>query len=97
MIFISGYSPAMSSESSQQVYRLRATVSGRESIAPVEEGIVYRDAETGEELQPVARVLPLSPSESRLPRTPENLRVCRRCEQLTSRDLANCEFCGLPA
>ena len=88
----------MSSKSSQQVYRLRATVSGRESIAPVEEGVVYRDAETGEELEPVAQVLPLAAgSGSSLPRTPENLRVCRRCEQLTARDLATCEFCGLPA
>ncbi len=87
----------MSSESSQQVYRLRATVSGRESIAPVQEGVVYRDAETGEELEPVARVLPLASSGERLPRTPENLRVCRRCEQLTDRGLATCEFCGLPA
>jgi hypothetical protein len=87
----------MGSESSQQVYRLRAAVSGRESIVPVEEGVLYRDAETGEELVPVARVLPLSRSVSSLPRTPENLRVCRRCEQFTPRDLAVCEFCGLPA
>lgn len=87
----------MSSESSEQVYRLRAAASGRESVAPVHEGVVYRDAETGEELEPVAQVLPLSTSGSRLPRTPENLRVCRRCEQLTARDLAQCEFCGLPA
>ncbi len=87
----------MSSESSQQVYRLRAAVSGRESISTVEEGVVYRDAETGEELEPVAQVLPLDRSGSRLPRTPENLRVCRRCDQLTARDLAKCEFCGLPA
>jgi len=87
----------MSSESSQQVYRLRAPVSGRESIAPVQDGVVYRDAETGEELEPVAQVLPLSPSGSDLPRSPENLRVCRRCQQLTARDLAACEFCGLPA
>lgn len=87
----------MSSESSQQVFRLRAAASGRESVAPVSEGVVYRDAETGEELEPVAQVLPLAPSASRLPRTPENLRVCRRCSQLTARDLATCEFCGLPA
>lgn len=87
----------MSSERSQQIFRLRAAASGRESIAPVREGVLYRDAETGEELEPVAQVLPLSPSASRLPRTPENLRVCRRCDQLTGADLANCEFCSLPA
>jgi hypothetical protein len=87
----------MSPESSQQVFRLRAAASGRESVAPVTDGVVYRDAETGEELEPVAQVLPLAPSASRLPRTPENLRVCRRCSQLTARDLAACEFCGLSA
>jgi hypothetical protein len=87
----------MSPESSQQLFRLRAAVSGRESVAPVSEGVVYRDAETGEELEPVAQVLPLAPSASRLARTPENLRVCRRCGQFTARDLAECEFCGLPA
>jgi hypothetical protein len=57
--------------------------------------MIYRDSETGEELVPVAKVLPLAPSASALPRTPENLRICRRCEQLTSRDLAECQFCGL--
>lgn len=78
------------------IYRLRAAASGREAIAPVKEGVVYRDAETGEELEPVAAVLPTRERGSRLPRTPVNLRVCRRCEQLTPRDLATCEFCGLP-
>ena len=78
-------------------YRLRAAASGREAIAPVRDGVVYRDAETGEELEPVAIVLPQVEGGSTLPRTPVNLRVCRRCEQLTPRDLANCEFCGLPA
>jgi hypothetical protein len=79
-----------------QMYRLRAPVSGREGFAPAESDVVYRDAETGEELEPVAQVLPLGTSASRLPRTPVNLKVCRRCEQLTARDLATCEFCGLP-
>jgi hypothetical protein len=79
------------------IYRLRAAASGREAIAPVREGVVYRDAETGEELEPVAAVLPQGGARSALPRSPVNLRVCRRCEQLTPRDLATCEFCGLPA
>jgi len=84
------------STSNQQIYRLRAPASGREAFAPAEEGVVYRDAETGEALEPVAQVLPLAPSASRLARTPVNLTACRRCEQLTARDLAKCEFCGLP-
>ncbi|HMU26119.1 MAG TPA: hypothetical protein PKA56_11225 [Solirubrobacterales bacterium] len=85
------------SVSNEQIYRLRAAASGREAIAPVKDGVVYRDAETGEELEPVAAVLPNTGEGSSLPRTPVNLRVCRRCEQLTPRDLDTCEFCGLPA
>lgn len=81
----------------QQIFRLRAPASGREAIAPVREGVVYRDEETGEELEPVAAVLPdIRPGGSRLPRSPLNLRVCRRCGQLTPKDLGSCESCGLP-
>ena len=79
----------------EQLFRLRAPASGRESIADYHPDAVYRDEETGEELVPVAKVLPLAPSESSLPRSPMNLRICRRCEQLTARDLAECQFCGL--
>jgi len=83
--------------SEEQTYRLRAPASGREAIAPAKDGVVYRDKETGEELEPVAQVLPLGDATaSSLPRSPANLTVCRRCEQLTARDLAACEFCGLP-
>ena len=83
--------------SDQQIYRLRALASGREAIAPAKEGVVYRDEETGEELEPVAVVLPLADSSaSSLPRSPANLTSCRRCQQFTGRDLAACEFCGLP-
>ena len=85
------------SSDDQSVYRLRAPASGRESLGSVSEGVVYRDSETGEELEPVARLLTSGAPASRLPRTPVNLRICRRCEQLTARDLAECEFCGLPA
>ena len=87
----------MSPETNDQIFRLRAPASGRESIAPVSEGVVYRDSETGEELEPVARVLSSGAPGSQLPRTPVNLRICRRCEQLTARDVPACEFCGLPA
>src|SRR4051812_43520466 len=60
----------------RQVYRLRAPASGREALAPVEPGAVYVDRETGEEMRPVTRTLPLAPSESALLRAPENLRIC---------------------
>ncbi len=79
----------------KQTYRLRAAASGREAFVTVEPGGVYVDRETGEELQPVTRTLPLAPSSSRLLRSPENLRQCSRCEQLIGLDVSDCPYCGL--
>jgi hypothetical protein len=79
----------------RQMYRLRAPASGREAIAPVEPGAVYVDRETGEEMRPVTRTLPLAPSASALLRSPENLRICRRCDQLIGLDVSDCPYCGL--
>ena len=79
----------------KQLYRLRAPASGREAIAPAEPGQIYLDRETGEEMYPVAKVLPLAPSASSLPRSPENLRACRRCDQLIGLDVSDCPYCGL--
>ena len=78
-----------------QIYRLRAPASGREALAPARRGSVYVDRETGEEMEPVAKVLPLSPSASSLPREPANLRACRRCDQLIGLDVSDCPYCGL--
>ena len=79
----------------RQTYRLRAPASGREAMAPAELGAAYVDRETGEEMKPVTRTLPLAPSESALLRTPENLRICRRCDQLIGLDVSDCPYCGL--
>jgi hypothetical protein len=79
----------------KQLYRMRAPASGREALARAEQGAVYVDRETGEEMMPVSLVLPLAPSPSALPRTPENLRACRRCEQLIGIDVSDCPYCGL--
>jgi hypothetical protein len=79
----------------RHIYRLRAPASGREALAPVEPDGVYVDRETGEEMEPVTRVLPLAPSASSLLRTPENLRICRRCDQLIGLDVSDCPYCGL--
>jgi hypothetical protein len=79
----------------EQTYRLRAPASGREALAAAQSGHVYVDRETGEEMLPVARTLPLAPSDSALPRTPDNLRICRRCEQLIGLDVSDCPYCGL--
>ena len=79
----------------EQIYRLRAAASGREAIAAAEPGRVYVDRETGEELEPITRTLPLAPSSSALLRTPENLRECPRCNQLIGLDVSDCPYCGL--
>ena len=79
----------------KQTYRMRAPASGREALAKAEAGQVYVDRETGEEMVPAAMVLPLAPSSSALPRTPENLRACRRCDQLIGLDVSDCPYCGL--
>jgi hypothetical protein len=82
-------------QNQQQTYRLRARASGREKLAPAKPDAVYIDSETGEEMEPVTRVVPLAPSASALPRTIENLRICRRCAQLIGLDVSDCPYCGL--
>jgi hypothetical protein len=79
----------------RQLYRMRAPASGREALAYAEPGSVYVDRETGEEMVPVAMALPLAPSASGLLRTPDNLRACRRCDQLIGLDVSDCPYCGL--
>ena len=79
----------------KQTYRLRAPASGREAFAVVEGDGIYVDRESGEDMEPVTRTLPLAPSASALLRTPENLRICSRCDQLIGVDVADCPYCGL--
>jgi hypothetical protein len=79
----------------RQLYRMRSPASGREALSYAEPGTVYVDRETGEEMEPVAMVLPLAPSDSALLRSPENLRACRRCDQLIGLDVSDCPHCGL--
>jgi hypothetical protein len=78
-----------------QIYRLRAAGSGREAVAPATRDGVYIDRETGEEMEPVTRTLPLAPSDSALLRIPENLRACPRCDQLIGSDVSDCPYCAL--
>jgi hypothetical protein len=82
-------------QNARQTYRLRAPASGREALAEANADGVYVDRETGEEMEIVARTLPLAPSESALLRTPKNLRACRRCDQLIGLDVSDCPYCGL--
>jgi hypothetical protein len=78
-----------------ETYRMRAPASGREALVEADPDGVYVDRETGEEMVPVTRVLPLADSPSSLLRAPGNLRECRRCEQLIGIDLSDCPHCGL--
>jgi hypothetical protein len=69
----------------------------RECILVLEKNTVaaeLHDDETGEQLAPVGIVLPLSPSESRLPWSVENLRLCNHCGQMAQLDLNICPTCS---
>jgi len=77
-----------------QRYRMRIPSTGREIIREAEPGRVYVDRDSGEELEIVGRVLPLAPSQSRLPWAVEYLRFCSWCDQLAQRDLNDCPTCG---
>jgi hypothetical protein len=76
-----------------QRYRLRTPSTGREIFLEAEPGVVYRDRDTGEELEVVGKALPLAPSESRLPWAVEHLRFCPWCDQLAQKDLNDCPSC----
>lgn len=80
--------------SANQRYRLREPSSGRELVLEAEPGEIYVDRESGRELHVVGKMLPLAPSESRLPWAVETLRFCPWCDQLAQRDLNDCPTCG---
>ena len=83
----------------EQLYRLRSK-SDREVIRPVEPGATYVDRESGEQYEIVGKLLPLAPTESNLPWSVENLRLCGcSLEQLAPKDVPDCPTCGrrLPA
>jgi hypothetical protein len=75
-------------------YRLRTPSTGREIVIEADPARVYTDRETGEELEVVAVVVPLPPSQSQLPWAVETLRFCNWCDQLAQRDLNDCPTCG---
>ncbi|MGD0385422.1 MAG: hypothetical protein ABSB73_04730 [Solirubrobacteraceae bacterium] len=75
-------------------YRMRTPSTGREVIVEADPTRIYTDSETGERLEAVGRLLPLAPSQSKLPWAVENLRLCPWCEQLAQRDLNDCPTCG---
>lgn len=78
----------------RQLYRFRAPSTGREVLIEAEPGVHYVDRDTGEELAPTGRLLPLAPSVSQLPWAVENLRFCNWCDQPAQKDLNDCPTCG---
>jgi hypothetical protein len=80
--------------SSPQRYRLRNPANGREVVVEAENGARYLDRDSKERLEVVGKVLPLAPSQSRLPWAVENLRFCPWCGQLAQVDLNECPTCG---
>jgi hypothetical protein len=81
-----------------QRYRLRAPASGREVVIAIEDDgdqdRAYYDRVTGERLEVVSKLVPLSSSPSNLPRSPETVRICPHCEELVELDLSDCPYCG---
>jgi hypothetical protein len=79
-------------------YRLRAPASGREAVisvagaSPDPDEVGYYDHLTGERMDIVAKLIPDAGSQSNLPRTPENLRICPHCGELVGRDLSECPY-----
>lgn len=77
-----------------QPYRLRNDRTGREVIVVAQPGVPYVDKASGEPLQVIGKLLPLTPSPSRLPWSVENLRVCPSCGELVRKDLNHCPYDG---
>ena len=82
-----------------QRYRLRAPASGREVVLALDDDDgardrAYYDRVTGERLEVVSKLVPLSSSPSNLPRSPETVRICPHCDELVELDLSDCPYCG---
>ena len=80
--------------STKQRYRLRNPATGRETIALAVPNEIYRDRDTGEQLEVVGKMLPLAPSSSSLPWAVEHLRFCPWCDQHAQKDLNDCPYCA---
>jgi hypothetical protein len=81
-----------------QRYRLRGPASGREVVLALDDSAsaderAYYDRVTGERLEVVGKLVPLSSSPSNLPRSPQTVRICPFCEELVGLDLSDCPYC----
>ena len=77
-----------------QLYRLRNPSTGEETLLEAQPDVIYRDAESGEQLEVVGKLVPTAPTPSRLPWAVENLRFCNLCGAMAQRDLNDCPTCG---
>jgi hypothetical protein len=77
-----------------QPYRLRNDRTGREVIVAAQPGLLYVDRGTGERLEVIGKLLPLTPSPSRLPWSVQNLRICASCGEFVQKDLNYCPYDG---
>ena len=77
-----------------QRYRMRSPSTGREIVIEGDPDEIYTDRDTGDPLEVVGMLLPLAPSQSKLPWAVENLRFCPWCRQLAQKDLNDCPTCG---
>ena len=75
-------------------YRLRTPSTGRELLIEAEPSLEVPAPGGNWGLEVVGMVLPLPPSQSRLPWAVESLRFCTWCDQLAQRDLNDCPTCG---
>jgi hypothetical protein len=75
-------------------YRMRTPSTGRETIIEADPDEIYVDQDTGEELEVLAKVVPLPPTKSKLPWAVEYLRFCNHCDQLAPIDVDDCPTCG---
>ncbi|HEY7932358.1 MAG TPA: hypothetical protein VID48_00920 [Solirubrobacteraceae bacterium] len=80
--------------STTQRYRLRNPASGREVILEATPEEIYVEQDSDERLEVVGKLLPLAPSQSRLPWAVQNLRLCPWCEQFAQKDLNDCPTCA---
>jgi hypothetical protein len=80
-----------------QRYRLRAPASGREVVLALDDDEsrdrAYYDRVTGERLEVVSKLVPLSSSPSNLPRSQQTVRICPHCGELVELDLSDCPYC----
>lgn len=80
--------------SETQKFRLRSAGFKRDIVAEVEDGDSYVDRESGTKFVVVGEVLPVGPSDSELPWSEENLRLCGCSrEQLVQNDVNDCPYC----